>query len=116
MKPSPLAVAAVLASLSAPALAADPATCSVCDDPTQPAHVGSAPAFALAAAGGEAEAIAAADPTQPRTGNAAPAVALRREDGGAPVVEQPAEWAPKAHYALEVAPAAAPAERVATVP
>jgi hypothetical protein len=105
---SRLAVAAILAALSVPAYASD------AYDPTQPAVERPAPAIAVRAGqGDELQGLVASDPTWPAaTANASPAIALSPEASRVDV-EPPAEWAPEAHYAVELAPAQASPERVA---
>lgn len=107
MRNTKIALAAVLASLSVPAFAAD--TSSISGDPLFGPIDNPAPAIVLDAKGAEAEALRA-DPTFPAIETAAPAVALVREEG-APSIEAPAEWAPTAHYAIELG--AKTTERVA---
>jgi hypothetical protein len=104
---SRFALAAVLASLSVPAFAADAS--SVSGDPLFGPSDNLAPAIVVNATGQEAEALRA-DPTFPAIESAAPAIALVREEG-APTIETPAEWAPTAHYAIELG--AKTTERVA---
>ncbi|HEY6001724.1 MAG TPA: hypothetical protein VIV57_02540 [Anaeromyxobacter sp.] len=101
------ALAAALAALSVPAFAADAS--SVSGDPLFGPSDNLAPAITVYAKGGEAEALNA-DPTFPAIESAAPAIALVRE-AGAPSIETPAEWAPTAHYAIELG--AKTTERVA---
>lgn len=100
---SRIALAALVAALSTPALAADAATCSVCDDPTWPDVENPAPAVAAYAQGGEAEALVRADPTWPETKSAAPALALVPHADESPLLDPaPAgEPAPSVHYAVE---------------
>jgi hypothetical protein len=74
-----LALAALLAALSTPALAADDAVCSVCGDPTFPALENPAPALTLRAQGGAAEALVEVDPTSPADAPRMPAIALVRQ-------------------------------------
>lgn len=97
-----LAVAAVLAALSLPALAADdsPAAkqdCSVCSDPTFPEIRTPAPAFVFRAQPGGESDPTPFDPTQPEVKEPAPALALRARaaDGPAAVQGDPTwpEWA-----------------------
>lgn len=103
---SRIALAAVLAAVSVPAFAADAS--SVSGDPLFGPSDNSAPAIVAYAQGDEAEALRA-DPNFPAIETAAPAFALVRESG-APQIDEPAEWAPTAHYAIELG---AKAERVA---
>jgi hypothetical protein len=104
-----LAVAAAFVALSSPAFAAS----GIDGDPTFPAIENPAPAIALRGQGNEAEGLLSADPTFPVTGNVTPAIALVKQDSDRPQVERPADWAPKGHYAVELAPAQA--QRVAQV-
>ncbi len=101
MKPIRIGLTVLLASLSLPALAAEPS--GTVDDPTWPAIERPAPAVSLNATGGEAAALRAADPTWPEVQSAAPVILLQQE-AGAPQIEQPANWAPGEHYAVELAP------------
>ncbi len=107
---SRIALAAVLAALSAPALADDAPACSVCGDPTWPALQSPAPAIALEAQGGEAEALAAADPTWPETTSAMPAIALSPHRSDGPRAEPAVPSAPRVDYAVVLG---GPARRVA---
>jgi hypothetical protein len=106
---SRLAVAAAFVALSTPAFAES----GIDGDPTFPAIANPAPAIVLGAQGNEAAGLLAADPTFPVTGNVLPAITLVEQDSNRPAVEEPADWAPNAHYAVELTPA--PARRVAQV-
>jgi hypothetical protein len=108
---SRIALAAALAAISTPALAKDARTCSICGDPTFPAIESPAPALALSADAGEAEAFLSADPTWPDAGAAAPAIRLepRPEDG--PQLDPLNPTAPEMNYAATME---APATRIAT--
>jgi hypothetical protein len=112
---SRFALAAVLAALSAPAFAGDAARSSVSGDPTWPVIENPAPAVAVNAKGGEAQALLRADPTWPATDSASPAIALVAvPDDGGPQIDPVEQWEPTPSYAIELsAPKAT--EQVATV-
>lgn len=87
-----IALAAVLATLSAPAFAGDSTASAISGDPTWPAIENPAPAVVLHARGGEVQALDA-DPLFPETDNAAPAVALVAvPDDGRPEFEPAEGW------------------------
>jgi hypothetical protein len=103
-----IALAAVLATLSAPAFAGDSA---ISGDPTWPAIESPAPAVILHARGGEVEALRA-DPLFPATDSAAPAVALVAvPDDGGPQAEPAESW--QTPSVAIVLPSAPKAEQVA---
>jgi hypothetical protein len=106
------ALAAALAVLSTPAFA-DGYAISF-GDGTWPAIENPAPAVAVSAQGGEAEALLAADPLFPATNSAAPAFALVAiPDHGDPQPEPAEAWVtPSYGIALSVPKAA---DQVATV-
>ena len=84
-----IALAAVIATLSAPAFAADN-TSAIAGDPTWPAIENPAPALVVNHRG-NAEALRA-DPTFPATDNAAPAVALVSVPDDGPTFQPAETW------------------------
>jgi hypothetical protein len=109
---SRFALAAVLTALTVPAFAS--AESSISGDPTWPAIENPAPAVALRAQGGEAQALLASDPTFPLTDSAAPAIALVAiPDDGGPQADPVEEWEPTPNVAIALS--ASKVERVATV-
>jgi len=87
-----IALAAVLATSSAPAFAGDSAVSAIAGDPTWPAIENPAPSVVLHDRGGEVQALRA-DPLSPDTDNAAPAVALVAVlDDGGPEFEPAGGW------------------------
>lgn len=107
---SRIALAAVLAALSAPAFAGEAAACAVCGDPTWPALDSPAPALGLRARGGEAEALVRADPTWPETTSALPSMTLVAHPADGPRLDPEDPGAPAVQWAVELG---APASRVA---
>jgi hypothetical protein len=96
---SRVTLAAALAITSLPALADVRGTCAVCDDGTWPSIENPAPALALRADGGEAEALRAADPTWPETGIASPAIFLQAYPEDGPQVDPMNPMIPDVKYA-----------------
>jgi len=105
-----IALAAVVAALSAPALAGDVSESSVYGDPTWPAIEQPAPAITLHAQGGEAEALRRADPTWPETTSALPSIALVPQPADRPLFDPAGPFEPAVHYAVVLG---APEQRVA---
>ena len=106
---SRFALAAVLTAISVPAFAS-----SNSEDGTWPAIENPAPALALRAQGGEAQALVASDPTFPFTDSAAPAIALVAiPDDGGPQADPVEEWEPTPNVAIALS--GTKVERVATV-
>lgn len=105
-----IAVAASLAALSLPALAAE-SSCSVCGDPTFPQLENPAPAMTLRGDGSPS--AVRSDPTFPQVAVLAPAAVLTPHASDAPDVD-PVEGTPNLHVALVPQPSAVqPALQVA---
>jgi hypothetical protein len=112
---SRFALAAVLASLSVPAFAADAAPSSIAGEGTWPVVENPAPAFAVNAQGGEVQALLRDNPTWPATDNASPAIALVAvPDDGGPQIDPVEVWVRTPSFAVVLPGAQAP-EQVATV-